>query len=243
MVRSTSLIACFVLFFFYGDFPADWCWRMVNIFFLVIIWCFATLETVLFFGQSIRRARPFPWQHDLFEDSLRAAGIQGVEVGTKLYVSNLDHGVTNEDIRVYTMLYHHMVLLVTVSTQSIWKFSWNLICNSGTFLWAWRVEAFCCSLWQKWTSKCKYWALCCKFSYPFVVAYNWWLLFLLGGRVLFTIFEVFLQNNWLAIIPHLNIIYVPESSFVHSSFVLCVWAFPAVLLLVFLANCLISLTV
>ncbi|RDX74722.1 THO complex subunit 4C, partial [Mucuna pruriens] len=48
---------------------------------------------------SIRRTRPFSWQHDLFEDSLRAAGIQGVEVGTKLYVSNLDHGVTNEDIR------------------------------------------------------------------------------------------------------------------------------------------------
>jgi len=71
---------------------------------------FATLGTVLFFGQSIRRTRPFPWQHDLFEDSLRAAGIQGVEVGTKLYVSNLDHGVTNEDIRVHTMLYHHMIL-------------------------------------------------------------------------------------------------------------------------------------
>ena len=53
-----------------------------------------------FLFQSIRRTRPFPWQHDLFEDSLRAAGIQGVEVGTKLYVSNLDHGVTNEDIRV-----------------------------------------------------------------------------------------------------------------------------------------------
>ncbi|MED6159850.1 hypothetical protein PIB30_045991 [Stylosanthes scabra] len=50
-------------------------------------------------AKSIRRARPFPWQHDLFEDSLRAAGIQGIEVGTKLYVSNLDHGVTNEDIR------------------------------------------------------------------------------------------------------------------------------------------------
>ncbi|KAL4299410.1 hypothetical protein AHAS_Ahas17G0098100 [Arachis hypogaea] len=48
---------------------------------------------------SIRRTGPFPWQQDLFEDSLRAAGIQGVEVGTKLYVSNLDHGVTNEDIR------------------------------------------------------------------------------------------------------------------------------------------------
>ncbi|XP_027334842.1 THO complex subunit 4D [Abrus precatorius] len=50
-------------------------------------------------AKSIRRARPFPWQHDLFEDSLRAAGIQGIEVGTKLYVSNLDYGVTNEDIR------------------------------------------------------------------------------------------------------------------------------------------------
>ncbi|GKV00189.1 hypothetical protein SLEP1_g12922 [Rubroshorea leprosula] len=40
-----------------------------------------------------------PWQHDLFEDSLRAAGISGIEVGTKLYVSNLDQGVSNEDIR------------------------------------------------------------------------------------------------------------------------------------------------
>ncbi|XP_057434242.1 THO complex subunit 4D-like [Lotus japonicus] len=50
-------------------------------------------------AKSIRRTRPFPWQNDLFEDSLRAAGIQGIEVGTKLYVSNLDHGVTNEDIR------------------------------------------------------------------------------------------------------------------------------------------------
>lgn len=53
------------------------------------------LETV-WFGQSIRRTRPFPWQNDLFEDSLRAAGIQGIEVGTKLYVFNLD--LTNEDI-------------------------------------------------------------------------------------------------------------------------------------------------
>ncbi|XP_054797781.1 THO complex subunit 4D [Prosopis cineraria] len=50
-------------------------------------------------AKSMRRTRRFPWQHDLFEDSLKAAGIQGVEVGTKLYVSNLDHGVTNEDIR------------------------------------------------------------------------------------------------------------------------------------------------
>ncbi|KAE9594406.1 hypothetical protein Lal_00001295 [Lupinus albus] len=52
------------------------------------------------FAQSIRGTRPFPWQRtDLFEDSLRAVGIPGIEVGTKLYVSNLDNGVTNEDIR------------------------------------------------------------------------------------------------------------------------------------------------
>ncbi|XVE99050.1 hypothetical protein REPUB_Repub03eG0163300 [Reevesia pubescens] len=50
-------------------------------------------------AKSSHRTRSLPWQHDLFEDSLRAAGISGVEVGTKLYVSNLDHGVTNEDIR------------------------------------------------------------------------------------------------------------------------------------------------
>ncbi|KAK4602391.1 hypothetical protein RGQ29_011441 [Quercus rubra] len=48
---------------------------------------------------SVRRTRNFPWQHDLFEESLRAAGIPGIEIGTKLYVSNLDSGVTNEDIR------------------------------------------------------------------------------------------------------------------------------------------------
>lgn len=68
-----------------------------------------TLETALCFGQSIRRTKPFPWQSDLFEDSLRAAGVQGLEAGTKLYVSNLDRGVTNEDIRVYIMSYHHLL--------------------------------------------------------------------------------------------------------------------------------------
>ncbi|XP_048140472.1 THO complex subunit 4D-like isoform X4 [Rhodamnia argentea] len=50
-------------------------------------------------AKSTRRTRNFPWQTALFEDSIRAAGIQGVEIGTKLYVSNLDYGVTNEDIR------------------------------------------------------------------------------------------------------------------------------------------------
>ncbi|GLT97305.1 hypothetical protein SLE2022_148770 [Rubroshorea leprosula] len=50
-------------------------------------------------AKPTRRRRGMPWQHDLFEDSLRAAGISGIEVGTKLYVSNLDQGVSNEDIR------------------------------------------------------------------------------------------------------------------------------------------------
>ncbi|KAE8704256.1 THO complex subunit 4D [Hibiscus syriacus] len=37
------------------------------------------------------------WDHIIL--GLRAAGVSGVEVGTKLYVSNLDPGVTNEDIK------------------------------------------------------------------------------------------------------------------------------------------------
>ncbi|GER26219.1 RNA and export factor-binding family protein [Striga asiatica] len=49
--------------------------------------------------QSIRRPRPLPWHTGLFEDSLKSAGISGLEAGTKLYISNLDFGVTNEDIR------------------------------------------------------------------------------------------------------------------------------------------------
>ncbi|XP_057501089.1 THO complex subunit 4D-like [Actinidia eriantha] len=50
-------------------------------------------------AKSFRRPKSFPWRRDLFEDSLRAAGLPGVENGTKLYISNLDTGVTNEDIR------------------------------------------------------------------------------------------------------------------------------------------------
>ncbi|XP_038896761.1 THO complex subunit 4D-like [Benincasa hispida] len=46
-----------------------------------------------------RRMKNVQWQHDLFEDSLRASGISGIEIGTKLYVSNLDYGVSKEDIR------------------------------------------------------------------------------------------------------------------------------------------------
>ncbi|KAI7749340.1 LOW QUALITY PROTEIN: hypothetical protein M8C21_009117 [Ambrosia artemisiifolia] len=48
---------------------------------------------------SFRRPKNLPWQRDLLEESLKAAGVNGLDNGAKLYVSNLDSGVTNEDIR------------------------------------------------------------------------------------------------------------------------------------------------
>ncbi|KAL1217895.1 THO complex subunit 4D [Cardamine amara subsp. amara] len=50
-------------------------------------------------NKPVRRVRTLPWQSDLFEDGLRAAGVSGVEAGTRLHITNLDQGVTNEDIR------------------------------------------------------------------------------------------------------------------------------------------------
>ncbi|KAL8472287.1 hypothetical protein ACS0TY_029488 [Phlomoides rotata] len=50
-------------------------------------------------AKTFRRAKNLPWQNGLFEESLKAAGLSGLEAGTKLYISNLDSGVSNEDIR------------------------------------------------------------------------------------------------------------------------------------------------
>ncbi|KAG5400236.1 hypothetical protein IGI04_014843 [Brassica rapa subsp. trilocularis] len=47
----------------------------------------------------VRRTRSVPWQNGLFEDGLRAAGVSGVDVETRLHITNLDNGVTNDDIR------------------------------------------------------------------------------------------------------------------------------------------------
>ncbi|XP_057784192.1 THO complex subunit 4D-like isoform X2 [Salvia miltiorrhiza] len=48
---------------------------------------------------SFRRTKNLPWQSGLIEESLKAAGLSGLEAGTKLFISNLDVGVSNEDIR------------------------------------------------------------------------------------------------------------------------------------------------
>ncbi|PWA72538.1 ALWAYS EARLY 4 [Artemisia annua] len=50
-------------------------------------------------AKTFRRPKSTPWQRDLLEESLKATGLPGLDDGAKLYVSNLDIGVTNEDIR------------------------------------------------------------------------------------------------------------------------------------------------
>ncbi|KAK9062173.1 hypothetical protein SSX86_019359 [Deinandra increscens subsp. villosa] len=50
-------------------------------------------------AKSLRRPKHSPWQRDLLEESLTAVGVPGFDNGAKLNVSNLDIGVTNEDIR------------------------------------------------------------------------------------------------------------------------------------------------
>ncbi|KAL8193989.1 hypothetical protein R6Q57_026231 [Mikania cordata] len=50
-------------------------------------------------AKPFRRPKNSPWQHDLLEESLTAAGVPGFDNGSKLNISNLDIGVTNEDIR------------------------------------------------------------------------------------------------------------------------------------------------
>ncbi|XP_020585420.1 THO complex subunit 4A-like [Phalaenopsis equestris] len=55
---------------------------------------------------SVPRAPDSAWQHDLFADQMpgfqnptAAARATSIETGTKLYISNLDYGVSNEDIK------------------------------------------------------------------------------------------------------------------------------------------------
>jgi len=45
------------------------------------------------------------WQHDMYPAVAAGGGgggrVSALETGTKLYISNLDFGVSNEDIKVY----------------------------------------------------------------------------------------------------------------------------------------------
>ncbi|XP_074274811.1 THO complex subunit 4C-like [Silene latifolia] len=50
-------------------------------------------------AKTSRRTKNIPWQRNLLEESLAAVGLPGMESGTKLFISNLDSGVSNNDIR------------------------------------------------------------------------------------------------------------------------------------------------
>lgn len=64
--------------------------------------------------QSFRRPANSPWQRDLLEESLTAAGVPGFDNGAKLNISNLDAGVTNEDIRVHISKFFHVYFLCLI---------------------------------------------------------------------------------------------------------------------------------
>lgn len=73
------------------------------------------------YHQSFNKTKDFAWTHDRFEDSMVAAGLPGIETGTKLYVSNLHYGVTKEDLQVAGLLYYACWNIRQL--QSYWTFS------------------------------------------------------------------------------------------------------------------------
>lgn len=53
-------------------------------------------------AKPVQRAPEGQWEHDLFEEGASVAPLRpntGIETGTKLFISNLDFGVSNEDIK------------------------------------------------------------------------------------------------------------------------------------------------
>ena len=52
----------------------------------------------MLYYQSFISRRPKGWRPDLFEDAVGNA--LGIDTGAKLFISNLEYGVSNEDIEV-----------------------------------------------------------------------------------------------------------------------------------------------
>ncbi|KAH7430893.1 hypothetical protein KP509_08G019300 [Ceratopteris richardii] len=63
---------------------------------------FSARPSPYFFGKPSQRAPEGQWEHDLYEEGASVAPLgpnTGIETGTKLFISNLDFGVSNEDIK------------------------------------------------------------------------------------------------------------------------------------------------
>lgn len=78
---------------------------LTKVFFFFFLYCaYCDLSFWFLYEQPIP-APDSAWQHDMFADqavgyAAPAARPSAIETGTKLYISNLDYGVSNEDIKV-----------------------------------------------------------------------------------------------------------------------------------------------
>ncbi|RRT40763.1 hypothetical protein B296_00040433 [Ensete ventricosum] len=81
---------------------------------------------------SVAKAPDSAWQHDKFAAQTGAlpalAGrASSIETGTKLYISNLEYGVSNEDIKVMLVCFSDLILLLVVNMSFL-----NLLLNCST---------------------------------------------------------------------------------------------------------------
>lgn len=88
-------------------------------------WCEPPIMCSFLFcvQQPVRRAPDSAWQHDMYDNfaPVVPAGSRGmgggIETGTKLYISNLDYGVSNDDIKV------NLPSLLLAEAQNVARFS------------------------------------------------------------------------------------------------------------------------
>ncbi|RWW12307.1 hypothetical protein BHE74_00041496 [Ensete ventricosum] len=94
---------------------------------------------------SVAKAPDSAWQHDKFAAQTGAlpalAGrASSIETGTKLYISNLEYGVSNEDIKVMLVCFSDLILLLvdlnldilSLDCQSFNMSFLNLLLNCST---------------------------------------------------------------------------------------------------------------